>query len=79
MTRPPLAREPTGEAACDLGVCVSFQYRRGDPYRELSRTADEIRADLVVIGASTGICHRLLRSTGSRLVRARRWPVVVVP
>ncbi len=72
-------REQVHLGAQDLGICASFQYLRGDPYRELSRTADEIQADLVVIGASTGLCHRLLRSTGSRLVRARRWPVVVVP
>jgi nucleotide-binding universal stress UspA family protein len=65
--------------ARDLGVGVTFRYRHGDPFRELSQTADEIRADLVVIGASTGFCHRLLPSTGSRLVRARRWPVLIVP
>ena len=72
-----------GQQVCrgarDLGIGVTFRYVHGDPYQELSRAADEIHADLVVVGASTGLRHRLLPSTGSRLVRARRWPVVVVP
>jgi nucleotide-binding universal stress UspA family protein len=53
--------------------------RRGDPYTELRRIADEIRADMVVVGVSTQAGHRLVGSIASRLVRTGKWPVVVVP
>ncbi len=72
-------RDQIKRGAEDLGIPVVFLYRHGDPYLQLYRAADEVRADMVVIGASAGIGHRVLRSTGARLARARRWPVVVVP
>lgn len=45
----------------------------------LAATADDLRADTVVIGTSRGLRHRLFGSPGVRLVRTRRWPVIVVP
>ncbi len=72
-------RQQVHRGALDLGISAVFLYRHGDPYLQLSRAADEVRADMVVVGASTGIGHRLIGATGSRLVRAKRWPVVVVP
>ena len=51
----------------------------GDPYHELRRVADEVRADAVVVGASTKAGHRLVGSLAVRLVKAGRWPVTVVP
>jgi nucleotide-binding universal stress UspA family protein len=51
----------------------------GDPFRELSRVAEEERADAVVVGASEHAGHRIVGSLGLRLVRAGRWPVTVVP
>jgi nucleotide-binding universal stress UspA family protein len=51
----------------------------GDPYRELVRVADEVRADTLIVGASTHAGHRFAGSLGIRLVRTGRWPVTVVP
>jgi nucleotide-binding universal stress UspA family protein len=51
----------------------------GDPFRELSRVAEEEQADAVVVGASEHAGHRIVGSLGLRLVRAGRWPITVVP
>lgn len=45
----------------------------------LAATADELRADTVVIGTSRSLRHRIFGAPAHRLVRARRWPVIVVP
>jgi nucleotide-binding universal stress UspA family protein len=50
-----------------------------DPVAGLSRAADELRADTVVVGASERLWHRVAGSAGVRMVKAGRWPVVVVP
>lgn len=67
------------EVSAELGVDVSFIAVRGDPFTELRRIADEIRADAVVVGASAKAGHRLVGSLAVRLVRANKWPVTVVP
>ena len=67
------------EAGRDLGIPITFIATEGDPYTELRRIADEIRADAVVVGASAKAGHRLIGSLAVRLVRAGRWPVTVVP
>ncbi|GIL30406.1 universal stress protein A [Actinocatenispora comari] len=61
------------------GVEASLQVRRGDPYTELSRAADDEQADAVLVGASMQAGHKLIGSLAGRLVRASRWPVTVVP
>jgi nucleotide-binding universal stress UspA family protein len=53
--------------------------REGDPAREIESVADEVRADVVVVGASMKAGHRLVGSVAVRLVRAGKWPVMVVP
>ncbi|WP_245628008.1 universal stress protein [Actinomadura oligospora] len=60
---------------------VSYEFRRepGDPASVLTRIADEVRADAVIVGASAQAGHRLIGSVAVRLVRAGRWPVTVVP
>jgi nucleotide-binding universal stress UspA family protein len=63
----------------NLGIPVTFMVARGDPYTELRRVADEVRADAVVVGASTQAGHRFIGSLAVRLVKAGRWPVTVVP
>jgi nucleotide-binding universal stress UspA family protein len=68
--------EEYGEA---LGLRITFIAARGDPYTELSRVAEEVRADAVVVGASMKAGHRWIGSLAVRLVRAGRWPVTVVP
>jgi len=72
-------RQRAEEASRDLGIPITFIATEGDPFSELRRIADEIRADAVVVGASTQAGHRLVGSLAVRLVRAGRWPVTVVP
>jgi nucleotide-binding universal stress UspA family protein len=72
-------RDRVGEAADRLGMPMTFIAAHGDPYREIRRIADEVRADTVVVGASTRANHRLIGSIAVRLVRAGHWPVTVVP
>ncbi|MCW3813559.1 universal stress protein [Micromonospora sp. DR5-3] len=82
QTHDELAAELRAECrrgAEELGLPVTFLCRRGDAYTELCAAADETRADLVVVGASEQAGHRLVGSVATRLVRAGRWPVVVVP
>ena len=72
-------RRQAEEAAADLGVHLTFVTASGDPYRELRRVADEVRADAVIVGASAQAGHRWVGSLAVRLVKAGRWPVTVVP
>jgi nucleotide-binding universal stress UspA family protein len=61
------------------GVDAEFRVVRGEPFGALCRVADEIRADAVVVGASTGAGSRLVGWLAVKLVKAGRWPVTVVP
>jgi len=72
-------RRRAEEASRDLGIPITFIAAEGDPFIEIRRIADEIRADAVVVGASAHAGHRLIGSLAVRLVRAGRWPVTVVP
>jgi nucleotide-binding universal stress UspA family protein len=72
-------RRRVEEAAAERGVQATFITAMGDPYHELRRVADEVRADAVVVGASAKAGHRLVGSLAIRLVKAGRWPVTVVP
>ncbi|QXG77971.1 universal stress protein [Modestobacter sp. L9-4] len=72
-------REELMPLAHELGVEVDFRIQRGDPVGEITRTADEVLADAVLVGASEQAGHRVVGSVAVRLVRAGRWPVTVVP
>jgi nucleotide-binding universal stress UspA family protein len=72
-------RRRAADVSKELGISVTFIAAEGDPFTELRRIADEIRADAVIVGASTHAGHRLVGSLAVRLVRAGRWPVTVVP
>ncbi|MFD0786197.1 universal stress protein [Micromonospora azadirachtae] len=72
-------RREIQRTAQELGLPITFDCRRGDPYTELRDAADEYQADMVVVGASEQAGHRLVGSVATRLVRTGRWPVVVVP
>ena len=72
-------RRRAEEEAERLGVDLTFIIAHGDPYLELRRVADQVRADAVVVGASTKAGHRWVGSLAVRLVKAGRWPVTVVP
>lgn len=65
--------------AAYVGVEARFVSAHGDPFVELSRIAQEERADSVVVGASAGAGHRFVGSLAVRMVKAGRWPVTVVP
>ena len=65
--------------ATELGISITFRAARGDPYSEINRIADEVRADAIVVGASKHAGHRFIGSLAVRLVRAGKWPVTVVP
>jgi nucleotide-binding universal stress UspA family protein len=52
----------------------------GIPHREIVRIADEINADLIILGTEgrTGLSHLLIGSTAERVVRHAHCPVMVV-
>jgi nucleotide-binding universal stress UspA family protein len=72
-------RRQVEQGSQERGISVTFVARRGDPFTELGRVAEETRADAVVVGASAKAGHRLVGSLAVRLVRAGKWPVTVVP
>jgi nucleotide-binding universal stress UspA family protein len=72
-------REMAESRAEELGIALTFVTRRGDPFVEMCRMATEIKADAIVVGASTWAGHRFAGSLAVRLVKAGRWPVTVVP
>ena len=72
-------RQRAQEYAEVLGVAFTFIAARGDPFTELRRVADEVRANAVIVGASAKAGHRWVGSLAVRLVKAGRWPVTVVP
>ncbi|MCZ2846398.1 universal stress protein [Modestobacter sp. VKM Ac-2978] len=72
-------RRELQSAAEHLGIAVELRTAQGDPVTELSRIADELPADAVLVGASEQAGHRVIGSVAVRLVRVGRWPVTVVP
>ena len=72
-------RRDLQQAAEQLGIEVEFRTAAGDPVAVLSRIADELPADAVLVGASEQAGHRVVGSVAVRLVRVGRWPVTVVP
>ena len=72
-------REELMPLAHELGVDVDFRILSGDPVSEITRAADEVLADAVLVGASEQAGHRVIGSVAVRLVRVGRWPVTVVP
>ena len=58
---------------------VDFVSRVGRPVSCLAAVADQVRADVVVVGVSRGWRRRFGMSIAAGLVRVGRWPVVVVP
>jgi nucleotide-binding universal stress UspA family protein len=63
----------------ERGVITEFLVAHGDPFTELRRVAQEVRADALIVGASERAGHRFVGSLAGRLVKAARWPVTVVP
>jgi nucleotide-binding universal stress UspA family protein len=67
------------EAARRIGLLARFIETSGDPTTSIKRICEKVLADAVVVGASTSAGHRIVGSVGVRLVRAGKWPVIVVP
>jgi nucleotide-binding universal stress UspA family protein len=65
--------------AAEAGLTVEFRIAHGDPFMQLTKIAEETRADAVVVGTSEHAGHRIVGSLATRLVRAGKWPVIVVP
>jgi nucleotide-binding universal stress UspA family protein len=80
------ARDQITEALADevarraetLGVEVSFVRGIGDAAHVLTEVAHSNHADLVVVGRSAKMLHRLAGSVSRRLVLNRDCPVIVV-
>jgi nucleotide-binding universal stress UspA family protein len=67
------------ENAARVGVRVRLVERQGEPAAEIAKLADELRADAVIVGASTQVGHRFVGALGVHLIKLARWPVTVVP
>lgn len=72
-------RAQAERAAADNPVDFEIVTGHGEAYAVISRTADSVKADAVIVGASTQAGHRFIGSVAVRLVKAGRWPVTVVP
>ena len=61
------------------GVKVVFLHRWGDPADQLTKVAVAVHADIIAVGRSTSLLHRLAGSIGRRLARHKEPIVVIVP
>jgi nucleotide-binding universal stress UspA family protein len=84
----PAAREGAAQTLDDIAQRLTLNLpdiewdivsRTGSAYVELRRVATDVRADAVVVGASSRLGHRVAGSIAARLVKTKRWPVIVVP
>ena len=73
-----LDQQLAGQAA--RGVPLRGHLRAGTAHEELVHFADEVAADLIVVGthARRGAAHLLLGSVAENVVRASRIPVLTV-
>ncbi|GAB7140446.1 universal stress protein [Deferribacterales bacterium RsTz2092] len=62
------------------GVKYTTKLLKGSPHEELLKYADEISADMIVIGTNgrTGIEHALFGSTAEKVVSRAKCPVLTV-
>jgi nucleotide-binding universal stress UspA family protein len=65
----------------EAGASVTTAVRVGTPHREICGYADDVGADVVVVGTHgrTGLSRALLGSVAARVVRSSTAPVLVVP
>jgi nucleotide-binding universal stress UspA family protein len=63
----------------ELGIGWEFVHRRGDVPSELEATAEQKRADSIVVGRSSSRAHQVIGSVPIRLVRGARRMIAVVP
>ena len=72
-------RDQAERIATEARVPLLFVYREGDVKKQLLAAAMTYGADLLVVGSSNRIMHRLVGSVGRRLAHCKRVPVVIVP
>ena len=60
------------QVATKLGVRVDFLHLRGDPAEQLVHAAHNTHADIISVGRSTNLRHRLAGSLGRKLTRSCR-------
>jgi nucleotide-binding universal stress UspA family protein len=70
--------EELARRADELGVEVSFVRQKGDAAHVLTEVARSAHADLIAVGRSAKMLHRLAGSVTRRLVLSRDLPVIVV-
>lgn len=63
----------------ESAVPTTFALVHGDPSTVLADAADRCGADMVVVGRSTQVGHRIAGAVGARLARVGHWPVLIVP
>ncbi len=71
-------RTEVEERSRHLDVPVGFARELGDTAAALTRLARSVHADLIVVGRSSKMLHRLAGSLGRRLVSRHDTPAVVV-
>lgn len=64
--------------AADLDIEICFRHLHGDAAGRLKEIARAARADVIAVGRSTKLRHRLAGSLGRRLARDRSAPIVVI-
>ena len=61
-------------------VTAHLEVRTGPPVHVITQLADEVRAEAIVVGCPRRVSLLLPGSSvPAQLMRARRWPVIVVP
>jgi nucleotide-binding universal stress UspA family protein len=62
------------------GITLTQILRQGIPWEEVHRVANEVNADLIVIGTHgrTGLKHALLGSVAEKIIRTATRPVLTV-
>jgi nucleotide-binding universal stress UspA family protein len=66
------------DRARSFDIQVAFAREIGDPATALTRFSKSVEADLIVVGKSTKMFHRLAGSLGRRLVSRHDCPAIVV-
>ncbi len=61
------------------GCGARVMIRNGSPLTELRRVAEQSGAEMIIVGASASLGHRLFGSLGRRLLRCKPCPVTIVP
>ena len=61
------------------GCGARVMIRNGSPLTELRRVAEQCGAEMIIVGASASLGHRIFGSLGRRLLRCKPCPVTIVP